>query len=236
MNEPISDEEKTQLLRKCEGEIKKGQQAFITTARAVLMIRQQKLYRPTYKTASEYFDDKWDMSSADVSRYKNAAEILEELESKGITELPSNEGQCRALHEIDGFEKRVEIWKKVLDSGERRSAKLISKLANPQKPTVKAERTEEEETEIVDSISDISSGVQGKTCSAIIEIEFDCSVEGYGSSAVADTLEYQGRPCNKVAENVYSITINETDRKSLFANLALWERAYALKKITIVFG
>ena len=228
-NDNFDDGQNMVLLKKCESDIKKGQTAFITAARAVMTIKTKHLYLPDYKTAAEYFEAKWDMSAADVSRYKNAAEIIEQLESNGISQLPSNEGQARALREIAGFEHRKEVWQAVVNSGQRITAKLIHQLANPETPPAKSESTDEKEISVVNSTPTVRLNVETKKCVAILEIELDNSV-------LQDAMEYQGMACTKVGD-IYSITIRERDRESLFHNMASWSRTnFNVKKLAITFA
>ena len=227
-------DEQRALLKQCEGEIQKGQLAFLKVANAVSTICREKLYRPQFETAADYFKHTWDMSPADVSRYKNAAEILLRLECKGFSEnqLPQNEGQARALREIEGVDKQLDVWTKALASGEKITAALITKLAQPyaRKPIVKGVLSESkkgalsqgEYNAFLDAIPDDS-----KKCSAVMEIQT--------SSALADACEYRGMPCRLMAENLYSVTIKENDRASLFHNIASWDRVYDVKRITITF-
>ena len=58
---PLSDDEQT-LLRTCEKHVEQGLAQFIAVGRALLAIRDKRLYRAEYRTFGEYCDVRWQFS------------------------------------------------------------------------------------------------------------------------------------------------------------------------------
>lgn len=122
------NKEQQARLKTCEKVIRKGQESFTQMAKAVVTIRDEKLYLLEFTTLGAYFSEKWDMSPQDVTRYTNAGKVLNLLEQKGHTVLPMNEAQARALADLTP-DMQVAVWDAAVKSGEKITAKLIHSLA-----------------------------------------------------------------------------------------------------------
>lgn len=114
-------------LKKLESTIRRGQQAFFDAAKALLEIERRELWKPQFKSIVEYAAARFDFSGSDVSRYRNAGEVLERLE--GFSKLPTNEAQCRALAQLRHREPQTKVWQAVLDTGKKITARLIQETA-----------------------------------------------------------------------------------------------------------
>ncbi len=130
-------EEQQRTLAKLETIIQKGEAAFFATAKAVAEIIDDRLFHPAYPDKTSYFRCRWDMTPQNVSRFENAARVLNGLTNSGVRRehLPKNEGQCRELYRQASTSKgldyplMVEIWT-VARQKEKVSAKVIAEVAN----------------------------------------------------------------------------------------------------------
>jgi hypothetical protein len=127
-------------LHQCESVIAKGNKAFFAVSEAFLTIKREKLWEGHGKSFSDYCLQRWGLSQSEVSRYVRAAEVLENLKDFGTQ--PENEGQARVLGRLAPDRQR-EVWKEVVDKGERISAKLIEQVAGLHHGTVTAEEQED---------------------------------------------------------------------------------------------
>lgn len=223
--------QKTKLLNECEATIKKGQAAFFETAKAVLTIRQKQLYKPEYKTLSSYFSEKWDFTPADITRFTNAAEVLEALELHGFTKLPENEGQTRALYEVKGLERRLAVWDAVIKGDQKITANLIREKASPKTDATPVEGDKKEDVTANPTLESVAQKTTEpkEKCSAKLHVEVD-------SSVLKDALEYKGVECNEVLPGVWEFAVEADSKADLFRELASWSAVYAVKKVTIVFA
>ncbi|MBA2116730.1 hypothetical protein [Bremerella alba] len=114
-------------LKKLEATIRRGQKAFFDAARALLEIERRKLWQPQFASIVEYAAARFDFSGCDVSRYRNAGLVLENLAD--FEQLPSNEAQCRALACLKHKEPQVKVWQALLESGDSISARTIEETA-----------------------------------------------------------------------------------------------------------
>lgn len=115
-------------LKKLEATIRKGQTAFFAAANALLEIERRGLWKPDFTSIVDYAAARFGLGGCDVSRYRNAAIVLENLE--GIEKLPTNEAQCRELAKLRHQEPQWKVWNAVLESGEKITAKLIAETAS----------------------------------------------------------------------------------------------------------
>lgn len=127
-------------LHQCESVIAKGNKAFFAVSEAFLTIKREKLWEGHGKSFSDYCLQRWGLSQSEVSRYVRAAEVLENLKDFGTQ--PENEGQARALGRLAPDRQR-EVWKEVVEKGERISAKLIEQVAGLHHGTKIAEEQED---------------------------------------------------------------------------------------------
>lgn len=226
--------EQQKRLFECETVIRTGQMHFAQMAKAVVTIRDEKLYLATHKTLGSYFAETWDMSPQDVTRYTNAGNILNLLEQHGFTVLPINEGQARSLFDIKTDERKLAVWDAVVKSGKKITAKLIRAEAAPSKPksvvtVVGNEPKSETQPQLLSAPKTTEPQPESlTTCSAMLTVEMETSV-------LKDALEYKGIPCTEVSEGVYRFRITAKDKSSLFVELAGWSKVYAVQKVMVIF-
>ena len=114
-------------LKKLEATIRKGQTAFFAAAKALLESEHRELWKPAFSSIVEYAAARFDFGGCDVSRYRNAGIVLENLES--CEKLPTNEAQCRELAKLRHQEPQLKVWNAVVESGKKITAKLIAATA-----------------------------------------------------------------------------------------------------------
>ncbi len=110
-------------LKKLEATIRRGQKSFLDTARAFLEIDRKELWKPDFRSIVDYAQARFDFIPAEVSRYRNAGIVLENLSD--FATLPTNEGQCRILARLEK-DAQIAVWSAVVESGEKITAKLIN--------------------------------------------------------------------------------------------------------------
>lgn len=112
-------------LMKLEKQIKRGQEAFFVTCRALVEIEAKKLY-VRYGSLADYAAEKWEMTPPEVSHYKAAARVLEILEGFGKSKMPKNPAQARELAKLkDDPEGLQEVWKRVLAKKGKTTASMV---------------------------------------------------------------------------------------------------------------
>ena len=79
--------------------IERGLESFAAAGRAMLTISEQRLYRKTHATFSDYCGDRWGMSDRHVRRLMLAADVVEKMTAivGPIGPLPTTESQAREL-------------------------------------------------------------------------------------------------------------------------------------------
>jgi hypothetical protein len=111
-------------LERLERVIDGGRKAFVEVGRALMEIRERRLYRATYETFESYVQEKWDFGRAYASRLIGAHETMEHLLPIGNIPLPANESHVRPLLRFPP-EHRAEVWRDILkrlpvdDNGEK---------------------------------------------------------------------------------------------------------------------
>ena len=128
-NESLSTDEKT-ALAKCCNTVKKGQESFLKIAEAIQQINDDRLYRETHKSVKAFCVARFDMSMHEADRYVGAARVISDLKEGGFETLPKNEGQTRPLVPLASGKERRDVWQKVVDSGEKITAKLVQSIVD----------------------------------------------------------------------------------------------------------
>lgn len=237
-NNGLTPEQKAQKLTECEATIQTGQSAFFATAYAVKTIRDEKLFLLGYKTMGEYFEEKWDFTPSDISRFTNAADVLDALKKHKVRQLPTMEGHTRALAELCGtgkdknFDKCVPIWVDALNSKKKITGALIRELANPKSEADSSDQKDDAPANpTVDSVAQNTPHTSDKTITATVTMEI--SLEG-----VLNLME------SGELQNVSVVTRTETgavfkmsapDKAGVFAKLAEWSLADLIGSATVKF-
>lgn len=85
----------TLSLPELERVIERGQQTFIEVGRALLEIRDRRLYRETHATFEAYCRERWGWGRSHVYRTMDAARVADALSPMGDT--PPSEREARAM-------------------------------------------------------------------------------------------------------------------------------------------
>jgi hypothetical protein len=125
--EVLSDIER-QELECCEKVIASGLQVFFQFGRALLTIKNRRLYRTDYATFENYCRIRWNISRFYAYRLIGAAEVTQRLLTFGNKRLPKNEAQARPLTRV-APELVPKVWEKALEfAGEKEiSPKHVNK-------------------------------------------------------------------------------------------------------------
>lgn len=94
------------MLAECEARIERALDTSIQEAwPALVVIRDQRLYRTTHATFEEYCRDRWRISRAHAYRMIEAARVVENLSPMG--DIPTSERQVRPLAALTPEQQRV---------------------------------------------------------------------------------------------------------------------------------
>jgi len=118
-------------LERCETIIKKGNKVFIEVGRALMSIRDSRLYRDEFKSFEVYCDKKWGFGRAHAYRFIDAASVIASLSPIGDkkTPLPTCESQVRELVGLP-TDIRNEVWTQaVMDAGDKPVTATVVKAA-----------------------------------------------------------------------------------------------------------
>jgi hypothetical protein len=111
-------------LEHCEDVLKQHLSAFFEVGRALLEIRNKKLYRADFGTFEEYCETKWDMTKGHAYRLLHGAEVLTNLSPMGDF-LPQNERQVRPLTNLEP-KVAAKAWKLAIEKAS--NGKLTSSI------------------------------------------------------------------------------------------------------------
>jgi hypothetical protein len=101
-------------LERCEALIETGREVFLRVGRALMTIRDDRLYRDRYGTFENYCREKWELDRSHAYRFIAAAEVMGSLSPIGDRlALPKNEAQTRPLARLEP-ERRIEAWKEAI--------------------------------------------------------------------------------------------------------------------------
>lgn len=128
----------SQELAALEESIATGLSHFRVAGQALKTIRERKLYTPRYLTFADYIQARWGLSLAHVERLMTAADVVDNLASNGVANLPAIESHARVLRRL-APDDQVKVW--TLASSEipadSLTAEAIEEVANrivPRKP------------------------------------------------------------------------------------------------------
>lgn len=119
----ITDSELS-VLADCEQKIEKGLKTFYEVGRALLTIRDERLYRAEYSTFEEYCAKRWGMAHRHANRLIGAVEVIDNLGPMGPK--PQSERQTRPLTQLEPEEQR-EVWQEVTERAEAEGRKVTAK-------------------------------------------------------------------------------------------------------------
>lgn len=103
---PLTTTEQQDLAR-CEQTIERGLHTYIEVGEALMLIRDERLYRQTHRDFDSYVRARWPQFSGrrQVDRLISAAEVAENLRPIGL--IPSNESQARVLASLPPDQQRL---------------------------------------------------------------------------------------------------------------------------------
>jgi hypothetical protein len=103
-----------QTLEHYERIIAQGIKTFIEVGHALLVIRDQRLYRQTYGAFEDYLRERWDLSRPRAYQLIDAAQVVDTV-STSVDIVPVNEAQARPLTSLPP-EQQVEVWKEAIET------------------------------------------------------------------------------------------------------------------------
>jgi hypothetical protein len=107
------------ILESCEEIIDEGLKTilekFYVVGQALVMIRQQRLYRAKYSSFDEYVTVRWDMKRRTADRFIKARQVLDQITPTAV--MPTRESQIRPLTKLDSTQWR-EAWERAVVSAE----------------------------------------------------------------------------------------------------------------------
>lgn len=121
MNDEIT--RTNEALAQCEAVIERGMQSFLAVGRALLKIRDERLYRANHATFEDYCRSRWKWSKTHVNRQIEAAGVIDNLTPIGV--IPKTESQTRELVSLSPDQQR-QAW-----------ATAITLAANGKQPTAR---------------------------------------------------------------------------------------------------
>jgi hypothetical protein len=131
----LTKEEAAELV-KLEEVIRSGWTTFLEVGKALIRVRDGKLYKDEYASFEIYCQTKLGFSRPYAYNLIGSAEVSSQLSSIGDKEIkPVNEAQCRELISVPK-EKRKEAWKKAVveADGKPLTAKIIHEAVASFKP------------------------------------------------------------------------------------------------------
>lgn len=127
-------------LEKLEAVIQRGLSNFVEVGKALVEIRDGKLYRESHATFEDYCRDKWNMAQQSATRFMRAAETVTVLKSEPIGSLPLTESQARPLTALEP-EARREAWEAAKTAaaaeGKPLAARHVEAAVEQRKPKAK---------------------------------------------------------------------------------------------------
>ena len=99
-------------LAELEAVVERGLETFVEVGRALMEIRDGRLYRETHLSFEAYLDERWSMSRSRGYRLIDAARIGELVSPMG--DIPANERQARELAPLlDDERELVDVWREL---------------------------------------------------------------------------------------------------------------------------
>jgi hypothetical protein len=207
-----SDHERLQTL---ERTIEKGLPAFTAVGKALLQIREEKLYRLQYKSFEEYCRDRWALEHSHAYELMRSAEVSKNLETSAIAEvLPTREYQIRALTSLSP-EQQIRAWTQAVaetGKGKAPTGDLVRKVVARMKAHRRKERRQlklaegwtEEELKDDTALSAALDLIQN----AYGEEETDLIKKGIIQLARADLL-FLGKQTPAVLNDIHELVVGK---------------------------
>ena len=145
-------DEKTELAE-LEDIINTNLSAFFEIGKALITIRDKKLYQLTHDTFEDYCRDKWDFRKSHAYRLIESAKTIENLSPIG--DIPTNEAQVRPLTKLDPDHQK-QAWSEALRTAPagKVTASLVQKVVKKMVP--ESERKQQKATIIIEPVEEAS--------------------------------------------------------------------------------
>jgi hypothetical protein len=119
-------------LTELEGVIERGLQSFLEVGRALLSVRDEKLYLPRYSSFEEYCQKRWQIRLRHARRLIKAVAISENLnagsaESNGDCPLPDSENVLRPLSPLEP-PLQAAVWKLAHAVSPSPSSRIVGRI------------------------------------------------------------------------------------------------------------
>jgi N6-adenosine-specific RNA methylase IME4 len=140
-------------LEQCEAVIDQGLKTFTDVGKALLEIRDLKLYRKEYDTFENYCQKRWGWERRHAYRMIDAAQVVENV-SHGTQIVPISERQARPLTSLEPDQQR-EAWQRVIEKAPATgiTASLVLEAAKE----IQQIKRDERRIERIEKIVDINS-------------------------------------------------------------------------------
>lgn len=133
----------TKRLAAFETMIERGFKSFVESGKALAVVRDDRLYRESYKTFDDYCKDRWGLERTHAHRLIESAEVVNRIvdnllsidnkfESTAPVQVPANVGQTRELAKAP-VEEQAEVWEEVVETTAVPTAKAIKAVVEKRK-------------------------------------------------------------------------------------------------------
>ncbi len=102
-----------QQLEQCEAVLSQGLGVFFEVGRALLAIREGRLYRATHATFETYCHERWGIGRSYASRVIGAAKLMKTLPPNSNLPVPTNEFQIRPCLKVEP-DQFPRIWEETI--------------------------------------------------------------------------------------------------------------------------
>lgn len=158
---PVDD---ARLLEQCEQTIERGLATFVDVGRALLDIRDGRLYRQSHATFEAYCGERWNLTRQHVNRTIDAAQIAGALEPTGS--IPRAERVARELAPLRAAPEQMrEAWSEtVREHGEKPTAKQVRETVRKLEDRLLPNAIRDEHGDVVNkhAVHALSASVQVK--------------------------------------------------------------------------
>src|SRR5262245_52310475 len=110
MSDQLTTTEKQELVR-CEETIEAGLKTFYEVGKALLKIRDMRLYRAEYPTFEAYCQDRWGISRNRAYQNISAVQIVDQISPTSLS--PTSDTQVRPLLVLPEGKRRI-VWEEVI--------------------------------------------------------------------------------------------------------------------------
>lgn len=149
----------TAKLENLEVVVAGGLKSFVEVGRALLQIRDDRLYRATHMVFEEYCQERWDMSRQRASQLIGAAGVVDAV-STIVDTVPTNEAQVRPLTKLPE-EERAAAWKEAVKvSKGKPTAAVVAQVVASRLPEANDQEEEESDDEPAPKRVELSKGEQ----------------------------------------------------------------------------